>query len=238
MKRLGLIFLKVLFLIQCSGSIALAQTLNPPGNLRLVSTVAVPLSWGDPAFASVTNSGALTLSSGSIRSNLSITATGPQASVQCNGSCTLNNIRISSQEGVRCTSGNLNLNWVWVEAQGVSGDHADGLQCYSPGSTGVNTIKNTTFRAYNHDATAAYFSADDWKGSHNFEDVLFWGGPFGLRINVDGGTSASLKNVYFVQGSFLYSAFLIDVPILKWENVRWATIVNGQLVPGAQIPRP
>lgn len=235
-----------LFLL--SSNLFAAGTLEPPTLLRLGGDLpTVPLSFNDPVFASVTNSGALVLSSGAVISNLSITADGPQASVQCNGSCTLNKVRISSREAVRCVSGNLNLNSVWVEAKGVSGDHADGLQCYSPGSTGVNTIKNTTFRAYNDNATAGYFSADNWKGSHVFENVLFWGGPFGLRVTYDGGTAVSLKNVYFVKGSFMYDAFLFDpdsagsgrhVPILQWDNVRWATIVNGQLVLGDLIPKP
>src|SRR6202043_2915140 len=48
-------------------------------------------------------------------------------------------------------------------------------------------------------------------------------------------------------GSFQYDPFLIYVPpgytgaqlnITEWDNVRWATIVNGVLVPGALIPPP
>lgn len=223
-----------------------AVAIEPPTSLRLNTTVvSPPLSWSDTVFANAVTSGALVLSSGATRSNLSITADGPQASVQCNGSCSLDHIRISSREGVRCVTGTLNIDSMWIEAQGVSGDHADGLQCYSPGSSGTNIIKNTTFRAYNNNATAGYFSADNWKGSHSFENVLFWGGPFGLRVTFDGGSSVSLKDVYFVKGSFMYSAFLFDpdssgkaVPILKWENVRWVTIVNGQMVIGDLIPKP
>ena len=47
-----------------------------------------------------------------------------------------------------------------------------------------------------------------------------------------------MKDVYFVEGSFVWNAFLIDIPILQSDNVCWATIVNGQLVVGAAIPRP
>src|SRR5690606_20518791 len=122
-------------------------------------------------------------------------------------------------------------------ATGVGSDHADGLQCYSPGSTGVVTVKNTTFKT-GGSSTAGYFSADNWRGEHIFENVLFWGGNHGLRINSDGGSSARLKNVYFVRGSFQYAAFQIDVPILQWENVRWVTIENGRLVMGEEIARP
>ncbi|OSI34756.1 hypothetical protein BST65_01560 [Bradyrhizobium canariense] len=55
--------------------------------------------------------------------------------------------------------------------------------------------------------------------------------------------TVSLKDVYFV-GPFLYGALLINnagggtMMITKWENVRSATIVNGQLVPGNLIPPP
>jgi hypothetical protein len=76
--------------------------------------------------------------------------------------------------------------------------------------------------------------------------VLFWGdgtGQFGLRIPYDGGSGVSLKNVYFVQGS-VGTPFQFDVvggkriPLLKWENVRWATVQNGKLVLGNLIPKP
>lgn len=249
MKCSTLSFLNAILLIQCLGGSVFAQTLEMPKSLRVMTdgsqtgNGAMPLSWNDPAFANVTNSGPLTLSGGAVRSNLSITQDGSLASVCC-GSFTLNNVRISSREGIRAGGGDINLNWVWVEAKGVSGDHADGLQCYGPGSTGVLTVKNSTFRAYNDNATAGYFAADNWQGSHRFENVLFWGGPFGLRIPYDGGTAVYMKNVYFVKDSFMYSAFLFDenssghIPILQWENVRWVTIVNGKLVLGDSIPKP
>jgi len=137
---------------------------------------------------------------------------------------------------VRASGGNVNVNWSYVETQGVPGDHADGLQCY--GSGGNITVKNTTFRSHNNDATAGYFAADGWQGTHTFEDVLFWGGPYGMAIYQAGGV-VSMKNVYFVSGSFGYGAFNFKgVTFSKWENVRWATIVDGKLVAGALIPQP
>jgi hypothetical protein len=140
---------------------------------------------------------------------------------------------------VRIVKGGVTIEGSWLEAQGISGDHADVLQCYGGGGQD-NRLTNTTVRAYSSNATAGFFAADDCAGSHYFENVLFWGGPFGLRVNSDGanGGGVYLKNVYFVQGSFGYSPFRIEVPILQWENVRWATIQNGQLVEGATIPRP
>jgi hypothetical protein len=74
---------------------------------------------------------------------------------------------------------------------------------------------------------------------------LFHGGPFGLRAHSDtgGDLHVSLKNVSFV-GPFKYKPFLLSsengtkLIIDRWENVCMATISNGQLVKGAQIPRP
>jgi hypothetical protein len=199
----------------------------------------VPLGWDDPVFASVTSSGAVRLSGCETRSNLSIPVDGGQASVH--GGCfTLNTSRIRSREAIRAAGGNITLNWVYAEAdaRAYPDDHADVLQCYGPGSRGDITVNNTTFRAFNDNATAGYFAADNWNGIHRFDNVLFWGGPFGLRLNYDGGDGVYMNNVYFVRGSFRNSAFLIDVPILEWNNVRWVTIENGKLVMGDPIPRP
>ena len=48
--------------------------------------------------------------------------------------------------------------------------------------------------------------------------------------------------MYFV-GPFMYDEFLFEqagapIHITQWENVRYATIVNGELVPGALISPP
>jgi len=207
------------------------------------SGAAVPLSWNDSVFASVINSGRVTLSSGQSRSNLSIAEQSGEPSIICNGSCTLDRIRISSREGYRCVSGNQNLSWMWIEATGTGDDHADGIQCYSPGSTGVLTVKNTTIKVSGA-MNAAYFAADNWNGSHVLENVLLWGGNYAFFVPGDGGSSLSLTNVYIMEGSTRYGAFRMDIvngkrpTITKWENVRYVTIQNGQLVMGALIPRP
>ena len=122
-------------------------------------------------------SGAVTLSNGGSISNKSITATGPQASVQCNGACTITNVRISSREGVRIGgSGNVTIEKSWIEATGQSGDHADSIQAYAPGSKGTVTIKNSTIVAHNNDATAGLFVADNYTGTFVLENVIFWAG--------------------------------------------------------------
>lgn len=208
------------------------------------SPAEVPLSFNDPVYANVTSGTTnIALPPDSSRTDLSIIENSGDPTITCLGSCNLTRVRIQSREGVRCKSGNINLTWVYIEATGVENDHADGLQCYAPGSTGTVTVKNSTFKMAGV-TTAGYWSADDWRGSHVLENVLFEGGTFGLRIPATGGSSVSLKNVYFVRGSFLYGAFRFDVVngqrinIAQWENVRWASWQGDRLVLGNLIPRP
>ncbi len=203
------------------------------------SGAVVPLSWGDIAFANAVSSGPITVSGGQVISNRSIVDNSGNQSVLFNGGGTISNVRMETREGPRCTSGQMNINWAWIDVYSVADDHADGLQCYSPNSTGTVTVKNTTFFARGG-AHTAYFSADNWKGAHVFENVLFWGdgnAQFGLRLNSDGGSSVKMKNVYFVK-SAVRVPFQIDIPILQWENVRWVTIQSGKMVLGDIIPQP
>lgn len=207
-------------------------------------TIGVPLSFNDPVYADVTSGTVnIALPPDSSRTDLSIIENSGDPTITCLGSCSVTRVRIQSREGVRCISGDINLTWVYIAATGVENDHADGVQCYGPGFTGTVTVKNSTFKMAGV-TTAGYFSADDWRGSHVFENVLFEGGSFGLRIPADGGTSVSLKNVYFVRGSFRYRPFLFDVvkgrriKILQWENVRWASWQGDRLILERLIPRP
>jgi hypothetical protein len=125
----------------------------------------------------------------------------------------------------------------------MAGDHADGIQAYAPGSTGKVTITNTAIVSHNDNATAGMFIADDYSGTFTFNNVMFEGGPYGLRMAADADDLyLSLKDVYFV-GPFKYNPFLLeevnaDIHITQWDNVRYATIVNGELVPGALISPP
>jgi hypothetical protein len=214
-----------------------------PNPVPAPDTASIPLSWNAPIFASVANSGRLSLPSGSSRSNLSIAEQSGEPSILCQGSCTLDRIRISSREGYRCVEGNQTLTNMWIEAVGTGTDHADGIQCYSPGSTGTVTVKNTTIKV-GGEMNAAYFAADNWNGSHVLENVLLWGGNFAFFVPGDGGSSVSLTNVFVLEGSNRYGAIRMDTvngkrpTILKWDNVRYVSIVNGQLVMGALIPRP
>ena len=215
----------------------------PPAPDPVSTPPGVPLSFDDPVFANVTNgTSRIVLPPDSSRADLSIIENSGDPTIICASSCALTRVRIRSREGFRCNSGNINLSWVYITATAVAGDHTDGVQCYAPGSTGTVTVRNSTFKMGS--ANAGYFSADNWQGSHVFENVLFEGGNFGLRITPDGGSSVSLKNVYFVRGSFLYGPFLFDVVkgkrirIAQWENVRWASWQGDQLILGEPIRRP
>jgi hypothetical protein len=207
-------------------------------------TIDAPLSFDDPIFGKTkTVTSTIKLPPGSSVTDLSIVENSGESTITCISSCSLTRVRIQSREGIRCLSGNINLTWVYIAATGLDNDHADGVQCYSPGSMGTVTVKNSTFKMAGA-TTAGYFSADDWRGAHVLENVLFEGGAYGLRIPADGGSSVSLKNVYFVRGSFRYGAFTFDVVkgrrinIIHWENVRWVTRQGDRLVVGNLIPRP
>ncbi len=204
----------------------------------------IPLTWNDPLLNGATTSGAVTLQNGGSLSYKSITADGAAASVMGMGSFTLDHVRIDSAESVRLAgSGNITISNSYLEATGSGADHADVIQAYSPGGTGNVTITNTTIVAHNTAATAGMFIADNYAGTFTLNNVVFEGGPFGLRMHGDdltGGRelSVSLTDVYFI-GPFMYDPiYLSDVKITHWENVRSATIVNGELVPGDLIPPP
>ena len=221
-------------------------TINVRNDSSPPSSDAIPLSFNDPIFTNMTTSGDVKVPDGGSLSNRSISGPTISASITALGAATITKCRVDSQEAVRVGgSGLVRIDQSWLEAKGVAGDHADVIQAYAPGSTGTIHVTNSTIRAYNQDATAGLFVADNWTGTVRLENVVFWGGPFGLRLHSDvgGDVHVYLKDVYFV-GPFLYEPFLLSgyggtsVIIHQWENVRSATIVNGALVAGAAIPAP
>ena len=213
----------------------------------------IPLSWNDALFSDNTNSGFVNMAKPGTISNTSITHTGG-ASVAVGvhhtggGSFTLNDVRMQGNEGVDIFSGgDVYINNSYIETTGAAGDHADGIQIYAPGAHGSLTVTNTTIVSHNQNATAGMFVADYWYGTVTLNNVVFDGGPYGLRIGNDAGAGhdqyVALKDVYFIKDSFLYSPILFQevnaqIHITQWDNVRWATIVNGELVAGALIAPP
>ncbi len=205
----------------------------------------IPLSWSNSLFSDNVNSGSVTIPDGGTLSNVSITETGSTASVVLRGDATLDDVRVNSREGVRIGGGgDIVINNSYIETTGTGSDHADGIQAYSPGSTGNVTISNSTIVSHNSAATAGMFIADNYGGTVTLDNVVFEGGPFGLRIHADPGSTinVALKDVFFV-GPFAWAPLLIEesggvLNITQWDNVRYATIVNGELVPGALIQPP
>ena len=217
------------------------ETVAPPSG----ETNTIPLSFDDPMFTGMTEkSSCVHLSSGQNLSNHSIQETSGEPSVVCIGNNALSNIRVKSRECIRITDSALTVENAYLEAQGTGDDHADTLQAYCPGAQGSVTLRNTHVRAHNEAATAGYFTADNWSGTITCENVIFQGGPFGIRANSDTDCHIDvyMKNVFFV-GPFGYEPFLFGeyggtLTIQRWENVRHATIENGKLVPGTAINKP
>lgn len=209
-------------------------------------TTPLPLSYNDTRFSKSESSSSIRVPHGGTVENKSITDTGSTASIVTGNGATIKNCRVNSREAVRIGgSGNFLIDGCYLEAKGTGDDHADTIQAYSPGSKGTIKVTNSSIVAHNEAATAGFFIADNWTGDVSFENVVINGGPFGIRIHADvgGDVNVSLKNVYFV-GPFGYKPFYFlnygggKVNIQNWENVRNATIVDGKLVPGAEITKP
>jgi hypothetical protein len=86
----------------------------------------IPLSWNDPIFSGVVTSPSIVVANGGTVFNKSITDSGNIASVLGEGSFTLDQVRINSEEGVRIGGdGNIVINNSYIETTGVGADHAD-----------------------------------------------------------------------------------------------------------------
>jgi hypothetical protein len=124
------------------------------------------------------------LSKGLSLAETSIELPGDDRTILCLGANSLRRCRVKSREAVRIAGGGtFSIDGCWLEAIGIGNDHADCIQCYSPGDTGTLHIKNTTIRAYRtSDVTPpqigsqGLFVADNWTGAVICENVVFWRG--------------------------------------------------------------
>ncbi|MBK8012850.1 MAG: fibronectin type III domain-containing protein [Deltaproteobacteria bacterium] len=240
--------------VSANSNVATAST-EPEGN----TGHPFPFAFSDPQFfANTSASDPIDLSCNVPRSDLTITEHREPAAIinNCeNGVATIRRVRLGGdggtngtvREGYRCGgSGTMNIEDTWLEAKGSGADHADVVQCYDPNNSPAATmnVKHTTIRAYTTSATAGIFVADSYALHLYLTDVLFWGGPYGLRVHDDGRPgSVHLNNVCFygeseTNNSFGFGAFLLDSTIAEWNNVNWCTIHNGQLVVHGPIPQP
>lgn len=219
----------------------------PPPPVVSPPVSAIPLSQADPRFAANAASGPTKVVSGATLLNKTIIASAPSwqsAAVVLSPGGKLQNCVIKSDEAVRIGGdGTFVIDGCWLSAKAVNaGAHADTIQVYDPGCVVDITVRNSLIEAFNENATAGFFAADDAGGKFTFDNVVFKGGPFGLRLCSDKPMTVSMKNVFCV-GPFGYKPLFFEVVnhpfvIERWENVRNATIVNGVLVPGTLIAKP
>lgn len=168
------------------------------------------------------------------------------------------------REGPRIESdaGTLNMDQCFINCVGKTSDHADGIQFFNIGGAGIINITNTCFRSYT-DAEAAsvygagfigsdaVFWADDFQGTINFVNCLFWGGARGVSINADVGVvHVSMNNCFFAMSpnQVPYSnvnsyGYLIQptggtLVIDSWTNNFDATISGTTITPANLIPSP
>lgn len=215
----------------------------------------IPLSFNDPMFVDVKISNTpIRLSKGLSLINTSIELPRDDRTVVCLGENSLTRCRVKSREAIRIAGGGtFTIDGCWLEAIGIGNDHADCIQCYSPGDIGTLHIKNTTIRAYKtSDVTPpqigsqGLFVADNWTGTVICENVVFWGaGNYACHIfpDIGGDTHVDFQNVLFV-GPFQYGPYNIHganghrIIVDRWENVRNATVTGGMLVAGSPIAAP
>ncbi|WP_143274146.1 hypothetical protein [Bradyrhizobium canariense] len=174
---------------------------------------------------------------------------------------TMRKCRVDWREGPRIAGWNgatFNMDQCYINCVGKTGDHADAIQAYAgrSGSVVNFNVSNTFIRAYTDTAAKAkygngfigstcFFWANYMRGSVSFANVIMRGGQRMFTLNTDTGTThLSFDRVYFIDDPGLswefsnnnsYGGTLI---IDRWNEVRKATIVNEQIVPGALIPRP
>lgn len=133
----------------------------------------IPSSFDDPMFADVhVRNSPIKLLKGLSLVDTSVELPRDDRTVLCLGDNSLRRCRVKSREAVRIAGGGtFTIDGCWLEAIGIGNDHADCIQCYSPGARGTLHIRNTTIRAYRtSDVTPpqmgsqGLFVGDNWTG--------------------------------------------------------------------------
>lgn len=116
------------------------------------------------------------------------------------------------------------------------GDHSDGIQSYGAQNSNI-TLRRGIITMPSSNATAGVFAADGVTGSITIDSVLFIGGPYGIRINSDGGGPIAMRNVRFRKGSFGAAPFSIapNIRITEWTNVAYE---DGEVIPPPHAVQP
>lgn len=228
---------------------------------------SIPMSPADTRFAANTAGSTANVSSGTYANKTwnDNFASGSQCFVWTgNGNDVLNlsQCYINGREGPRIgaddtPTATLNIDQTYINCAGKGDDHADCIQAYSPGGVCLLNITNSYLRSYNDTeaqqkygagfiGSAGIFWADNMQGEVRVTNTVIHGSGRGVAIYADTGTTrVSFEDVFFVPGPGGWTGFDFDIRatggtliIDKWVNVREATIVDGQLVPGALIPQP
>jgi hypothetical protein len=212
------------------GSVAYVEAQRTETPLETTKSSALPLSFDDSSFSGISISNrAIRLSNGQSMVDRSIELPNNDLTVLCLGNNLLKRCRVKSREAVRIAGGGtFTIDGCWLEAIGIGNDHADCIQCYSPGDVGSLHIRNTTIRAYRtsdvmppHIGSQGLFVADNWTGT--------------IHIN--------FRNVFFV-GPFQYGPYNIHgagghrIIVDRWDNVCNATIVGGTVVAESPLAAP
>jgi hypothetical protein len=142
------------------------------------SVGTIPMSFDDPMFTNMTETTSqIWCQKGQSISHKSVK--GPasgDASFGGNGDNNWDYCRCDGREGLQVrAAGYFNITNCWIQATGQGADHADGIQAYAPGSRGSIKVRNSTMKLNNTSATAGMFIADNWTGTIDIQDCMFWG---------------------------------------------------------------
>lgn len=226
-------------------NITLAMAFNNAGTALPRS---IPMSFNDPMFTNMVElTGAVALVPGQAMSKTSIQEQSGLSSIGCQGNNKIFLSRVDSRECVRVTVGDCLIEKGYFRAISQPTDHTDGIQVFASGATGGTvTVKDTHITVSNTvDTTACFTASDGWSGTLIFDNVLFNGGPMGLKVGVENGCHIDIymKDCYFANFSGSDGFIFQDVgtgthTIHQWDNVRAATIVGNTIVPGALLTQP
>jgi len=226
---------------------AQAQAPKAPTNVRITTgstsppppppTGSIPSGWDDARFNNNVSIGSSPYASNFTKDHFDIIDSSGDPSLGCQ-KFTAQFFRIQSREGVRVCGGDVLIEDFYIKVNGLSGDHADGIQHYigeagttlkdRNGNAGYQLIARRGVIEINGTCTAGLFSADGSKGRIWLEDVKFItnSGCKGLRVNYDGGGPVSCVRCVF------QNAPQVDSSVDVWEN---NTMLNGSPV---SAPKP
>lgn len=208
----------------------------------------IPMSFNDPMFVGMTE-GTSSLNGsnfGGVISHQSVI--GPadgNFSIGMNPGDIATYCRLQSREGFRVAAAGApatqTIDHCYAECTPQAGDHTDCCQVGQEASQINLVIKNSHMHLTTQpQTTGGLFVADACFGTVTIKDSIFRGGANTIRIAADvNNIDIFFQNVYIVLeggGDILFQRVAGTITIQQWDNVRHATIVNGVLVLGDQIP--